>query len=426
MEIALILALLLGLMAIGAPVGFALGIAGMVGLYLRGGLAFVFGILDTTSLSSISSYELITLPLFILMAEFVLVSGAADGLFRAAAAWVGQWRGGLGVATALTGAGFAAICGSSTASAATLAATSLPAMKSQGYEPRIASGVVAVSGTLAILIPPSIGLVLFGIIADVNVGKLLIAGIIPGLLVTLTIILTIAFLVWQDPTRAPRSTPVTWTERLALLLGVLPMLLLFGIVTGVIYSGLATPTEAAGLGAVGAFILAVVNRTPVPMLYRAMLRGAYSSCMIFTIVLGAHIFGYYIVLSQATISLSTWIVSLNVQPWMVLAIFLAILIVLGCLMDQIAIMVLTVPVMLPILMTLGYDPIWFGIIFVIVAEVGMITPPVGLNCFVVARYANQPVEDVFRGILPHVIAHLIIIAIFCAFPSIILWLPSQM
>jgi tripartite ATP-independent transporter DctM subunit len=414
------------MMVAGVPIGFSLGLAGMLGLFLRGGPDLTLAILDTSSLSSVTSYELITLPLFLLMAEFVMASGIAHGLFKAAAAWVGHLRGGLAIATALTGAGFAAICGSSTASAATLASTSLPALKDQGYDSRMAAGVVAVSGTLAILIPPSLALVLFGIIAEVNVAKLLVAGIIPGLLVTLTIIATILFLVWQDPTRAPTSKAANWSERVKLLSGVLPMLLLFGMIVGVIYFGLTTPTEAAAFGAVGAFAIAVARRCPASLLYRSVVRASFNSCMISTIIMGAHIFGYYIALTQVTPNLTNWIASLPVSPWVVLAILLSLLILLGFFMDQIAIMVLTVPVMLPIVIRLGYDPIWFGVLFVVVAEVGLLTPPVGLNCFVVSRSSGQPVEEVFHGIWPHVIAHVIIVGVFLAFPALITWLPSLM
>ena len=358
--------------------------------------------------------------------ETLLVSGVAKELFRAAAAWVGRIPGGLGIATALTGAGFAAICGSSTAAAATLSSTSLPAMLEQGYEPRMAAGVVAVSGTLAILIPPSVGLVLYGIIADVSIGKLLVGGVIPGLLVTLTIILTVLFLVWQDPSRAPTSPSVSWREKFALLQVVAPMLTLFGMVTGVIYTGVATPTEASALGAAGAFFIAVIKRASVPDMYQAFLRATLSTCMILTIILGASIFGYYFTLSKVTQDLTHWVVALGVAPWVIIAFFLISHIIMGAFMDQIAIMVLTIPVALPIIIPLGYDPIWFGVLFVVAAEVGLITPPVGLNCYVVSRYSKMPVEQIFHGVIPHWIAHIIIIFIFTVFPGIILWLPSRM
>ena len=427
MTLILVLGLLFLLLAIGTPVGFAMGFAGSVGLLMVGGTGTLFGILQTAPLSTVSSYELITIPMFLLMAELVLLSGVADDMFKTASAWIGRVPGGLGMATALAGAGFGAICGTSTASAATLSSTSLPAMIKQGYEPKMAAGVVAISGTLAMLIPPSVALVIFGLLAEVNIGQLLIGGILPAVLVTATIMATISFLVWQDPSRAPRVEPVSWREKFSLLYQVGPMVLLFSLVTGTIYLGIATPTEASALGAAGALVLAIAKRRVTPAtLYRALLSACHGTCMIATILVGASIFGYFFTLTHVTQDLVAWIGSLPTSRWVIIALILFGYIVLGSFMDQIAILVLTVPIVLPLIKTLGFDPIWFGVIKIVTAEVGMITPPVGLNCFIVARYAKRPVAEVFHGTFPHFIAHLIAIAILVAFPSIILWLPSQM
>lgn len=427
MTVILVLGLLFLLLAIGTPVGFAMGFAGSVGLLMVGGTGTLFGILQTAPLSTVSSYELITIPMFLLMADLVLLSGVADDMFKAASAWVGRIPGGLGMATALAGAGFGAICGTSTASAATLSSTSLPAMIRQGYEPKMAAGVVAISGTLAMLIPPSVALVIFGLLAEVNIGQLLIGGIIPAALVTATIMATILFLVWRDPSRAPRIEPVSWRERFSLLWQVGPMVLLFALVTGTIYLGVATPTEASALGAAGALGMAIVKRrVTAASLYRALLSACHGTCMIVTILVGASIFGYFFTLTHVTQDLVAWVGSLPASRWVIITLILCGYIVLGSFMDQIAILVLTVPIVLPLIKTLGFDPIWFGVIKIVTAEVGMITPPVGLNCFIVARYAKRPVAEVFHGTFPHFIAHLIAIAILVAFPSIILWLPSQM
>lgn len=427
MTLILVLGLLFLLLAIGTPVGFAMGFAGSVGLLMVGGTGTLFGILQTAPLSTVSSYELITIPMFLLMAELVLLSGVADDMFKTASAWIGRVPGGLGMATALAGAGFGAICGTSTASAATLSSTSLPAMIKQGYEPKMAAGVVAISGTLAMLIPPSVALVIFGLLAEVNIGQLLIGGILPAVLVTATIMATILFLVWQDPSRAPRVEPVSWREKFSLLWQVGPMVLLFSLVTGTIYLGIATPTEASALGAAGALLLAIAKRRVTPAtLYRALLSACHGTCMIATILVGASIFGYFFTLTHVTQDLVAWVGSLPTSRWVIIALILFGYIVLGSFMDQIAILVLTVPIVLPLIKTLGFDPIWFGVIKIVTAEVGMITPPVGLNCFIVARYAKRPVAEVFHGTFPHFIAHLIAIAILVAFPSIILWLPSQM
>lgn len=422
-----VVALLLLLLAGGVPVAFSMAISGAVGLVASGGVGLLTGILSTTSLSSVNSYELISIPMFILMAEFVILSGIADNLFKAAATWVGRIPGGLAIATAISGAGFGAISGSSTAAAATLSATSIPAMLKQGYEPKFACGVVAISGTLAMLIPPSIALILFGIIADVSVGKLLIGGVVPGILVTFTIILTVLYLVWREPARAPLGMKHTLREKFASLKGIWPMLVLLFFVTGVIYTGVATPTEASAIGAFGAFAIAgVAGRLGGPHLLVAAMKSLRSTCMIFMILLGAHVFGYFFTLTGVTQQLVTTVGGLGLPPYMVIAIILAIVLVLGCFMDQIAILVLTVPVMLPIVKAIGFDPIWFGVIMIVAGEVGMVTPPVGLNSFVVARYARRPLSEVFIGSWPHVVAHLFLIALLVAVPQLVTLLPSLM
>jgi tripartite ATP-independent transporter DctM subunit len=423
----LVLGLLFGLLAIGTPVGFAMAFSGSIGLLIVDGTSALFGILQTTPLSTVSSYELITIPMFLLMADLVLLSGVADDLFQTASAWVGRIPGGLGMATALAGAGFGAICGTSTASAATLSSTSLPAMIRQGYEPKMAAGVVAISGTLSMLLPTSVALVIFGLLAEVNIGKLLISGIIPAILITCTIMATIYLLVWLDPSRAPRTVSVPWSERFSLLWQVSPMVALFSVVTGTIYLGVATPTEASAFGAFGAFVLAIIKGKITPAtLYHTLLRASHGTCMIVMILVGASIFGYFFTLTHVTQDLVAWVGSLPTSRWVIIALILCGYIVLGSFMDQIAILVLTVPIVIPLIKTLGFDPIWFGVIKIVTAEVGMITPPVGLNCFIVARYANRPVSEVFQGTFPHFIAHLIAIAVLVAFPSIILWLPSHM
>ncbi len=419
-------ALLIALIGVGVPVGFSLAIAGSVGLLATGGPTLLLGILDTVGLSTVSSYEMISVPMFLLMAEFVVLSGVADDLFDAAAAWVGRIRGGLGIATALAGAGFGAISGSSTAAAATLSSTTIPAMLRQGYEKRLACGVVAISGTLAMLIPPSIALVLYGIIGDVSVGRLLIGGVVPGLLVTLTIAATVYLLVLVHPSRAPRGRAVPLREKVASLRVVGPMLLLFAAVTGVIYTGIATPTEASAIGAAGALALAMREGKVDRRALLACLGAAASvSCMIFMIILGARIFTFFVTLTQVTQSLVAWTGGLALPPHAILAGILFGYLVLGCFMDQAAILILTVPIVLPVVKALGFDPVWFGVLVIVVGEVGLLTPPVGLNVFVVSRYTGIPTQDVFAGVWPHVFAHLVLIVLLVAFPALILWLPEN-
>lgn len=419
--------LLFALLAIGMPVGFAMAVSGGLGLLATAGASATIGVLETTPFSVTNSYELIAIPMFILMAELVVASGIADGLFHALAVWIGRVKGGLAVATALAGAGFGAISGSSTASAAALSATSIPAMLRAGYEPRFSCGVVAISGTLAMLIPPSIALVLYGIIAEVSIADLLIGGVIPGILVTFAIIATVYALLWHDPSLAPAGRSYSWREKLVVLKQVGPMLLLLFLVTGVIYVGIATPTEASALGAFGALVLtASVGKLSYATLRHVLARSARATCMILMIVIGAHIFGFFLTLTQVTQMTVAFITSLDVSPYVVMAMIVFVYIILGCFMDQLAILILTVPIVVPAITALGFDPVWFGVVVVVTAEVGMVTPPLGLNVFVVARYSGRPLEEIFAGIAPHVVAHLLVIAALIAWPSLVLWLPSTM
>lgn len=427
MTITIVLAMLAFFLVIGLPVALSMGISGAVGLWIFGGSAVLEGILRTSPLSSVGSYEIITIPMFILMAEFVIMSGIARELFRSATIWVGQVRGGLAMATALAGAGFAAISGSSTAAAATLASTSLPAMIEEGYDPKLAGGAVAISGTLAMLIPPSIALILYGIIADIPVGELLIGGVIPGIIITLTIMATIAVLVHFDPKAAPRGKSYTMSEKLISLKHTGPMLLLLLAVTGLIYSGIATPTESSGIGAFVALLLAIKERSvTVKSLTKALVNTVHTTGMILFIIVGAQTFGYFLTLSGVTNEIVQWVGGLNVPPLVIMTIILIGYIILGFFMDQVAILILTVPVLLPLVVQLGFDPVWFGVIVVVTAEVGMVTPPMGMNVFVVSRYTNQPLADLFRGVMPHFFAHLIVIALLTLVPSLVLWLPRSM
>lgn len=420
-------ALLVILLAIGLPVAFAMFVAGAAGLWFVGGFDIMMGLIKTTPRSSIASYELITIPMFILMAEFIIISKIADELFDATAIWVGRTPGGLGVATVLAGALFGAISGSSTASAATLSSTSIPAMMRQGYSLRFAGGIVATTGTLAMLIPPSIALVLYGIIAEVSIGRLLIAGIVPGILIAVVLMAVILVMSLVRPAQVPAGQAHSIRLKLRMLKVTGPMLALFAMVTGVLYLGITTPTEAAALGAFGAFVLAALRRRlTVDGFFKVLSNTARISCMIGLIIIAAHLFGYFFTLTQTTQAIADWIIGLNASPYMVLFILLIIYIILGCFLDQVAILILTVPVVLPIVVGIGFDPLWFGIMVVITAEVGMITPPMGMNVFVVARYTGRPVHEIFAGVIPFVVAVLGMIVIFAVWPEIIMWAPNRM
>lgn len=427
MTVTIVFVLLCLLLLLHIPVAFSILLAAAVGLWMVAGSGVLSGILETTPVSATAAYEFVTVPMFLLMAEFVIISGIADGIFRAAAAWVGRLPGGLAIATALAGAGFGAISGSSTASAATLSATSVPAMLRENYEPRLAYGVVAISGTLAMLIPPSVAMILYGLIADVSIAAMFIGGVIPGIIVGLTIILTVLVIIWFHPDKAPPIRHYTRVERAQALKVAAPMVLLFMAVTGVIYTGVATPTEASAIGALGAFCIALGSgRLTLTNIFAAAFSAARTTCMILMVIMAAHVLTYFIVLTGVTDSLIAGINALEMPRWGVLLIVYAIFLVLGCFLDLAAILVLTIPIVLPLMTSLGYDPIWFGIMVIIIGEVGLVTPPVGLNVFVVARVTHQPVAEVFRGVTPHVFAHLVAIAVLTIFPELVLWLPNTM
>lgn len=417
---------LFAMLIIGLPVALSLALAGAVGLYMIGGTSILIGILGTTPLSSIQSYELATVPMFILMANFIIASGVSDDMFNAAKTWMGRTPGGLAHATAVTGALFGAISGSSTAAAATLSSTSIPGMLKQGYSPKLATGVAAISGTLAMLIPPSVAMILYALLADLSVGKMLIAGIVPGILVTLTIMATVMFLVWRNPEHAPPAEQYTMRQKFASLRSAWTFLLLFLMVTVTIYTGIATPTEASAFGAAGAFLLALRRRPPLDVFLEALRSTAMTSCMIAFIIIGALVFGYFLTLTQTTQSLIGYLTNSDIPSWVILLVILLMYLVLGCFMDMVAMLILTIPVVYPLMTALGYDPIWLAVITIVMGEIGMVTPPLGLNVFVISKYTNMPVAEVFKGSFPHVIAHLIAVALLVLFPGIVTWLPNTM
>ena len=427
MSILVTLIVLLALLAIGLPVALSLGLSGALGLWLVGGSQMMLGILATAPGSALGSYELLTIPMFLLMAEFMVASRISNTLFDAIACWTARLRGGLGIATAITGAAFGAISGSSTAAAATLSTSSVPSMIRQGYETRFATGIVAISGTLAMLIPPSIAIIFYGLLSGTDVGKLLIAGLVPGILVTLTVVLTIRYLIWRKPELSPRRGHTTWSEKIASLRVAGPFIGLFILVTGSIYLGAATPVEASALGAMGALLLTFASGHMTRQVLVTALRNALAtSAMIGFIIVCGSFLGYFLTITGATRSLVSWVADSSIPPHVVLLLVILLYIVLGCFLDQLSILILTVPIIHPLMVSLGFDAIWFGILIILLAEIGMVTPPVGLNLFVVSRTTGTPVDDIMIGVFPHVVAHLLLIAVIVIFPQIVLWLPNSM
>jgi C4-dicarboxylate transporter DctM subunit len=427
MSVVVVIAVMLLLLLIRVPVGFAIAISGTLGLYVHGGLSVVLGVLQSAPAAAVSSYSLSPIPLFILMAQFVLASGVMDDLFHATQVWVGRIRGGAGIAATGAGAMFAAVSGSSTAAAATLAHTSTTKMIESGYSARISTGLVAVVGTLAAMVPPSIVLVFYAILAEQSVGQVLVAGFVPGALVMLALIVTLLVLIKVNPSVAPQGQRHAWADKLRSLTSAGPVLALFALVTGTVYFGVATPTEAAALGAVGGFALLVVRkRASWQAIKHAIVETVDASVMILMIILGAHILGYFITSTRVTPTVVDWVASLDVAPIVVVILLALCYVVLGFFLDQIAILALTVPIVLPLIIELGYDPIWFGVLIVLLAEIGLVSPPLGLNVFVVARTAHRPSAEVFWGALPFALAVAAVAALLIAFPEIVLWIPGTM
>lgn len=415
-------------LAFGMPIAFALGVSGLIGLWMVGGLDMLLGIAKTTPHESVANFLLTTVPMYILMAEIMTSSGVTKDVFHAAYKWLGRLPGGLGIATVMSGAGLAAVCGSSTASAATLSASAVPEMKRYGYRTDFALGTVSIAGTLAIMIPPSIVLIIYGILTETGIGELFIAGIIPGILTALGYILTILIWAKRNPGVAPKvDVAFSWKEKFQSLSGIWPMLLVVISVIGSIYFGIVTPTEAGALGAFAAFMIALImRRLTTNSMMHALERTLKSTAMILTIVIGAMIFGYYLTATQVTQGVVEFVQNTGVSKWVVLAFVLFLYIILGMFMDQLAILILTLPFTFPLMVSLGFDPVWFGIIVTKTAEIGLVTPPVGMNVFVAAGAAGEKTATAFQGVLWFVITDLIILLILVMFPILSTWLPSMM
>lgn len=427
MEIVIPVVTLLLLLILGIPVAVCLALAGALGIYLLNGVDSLVGILATAPGSSLGSYELLTIPMFVLMAEFMGISGISSDLFRAVAVWAGRIKGGVGISTVITGALFGAVSGSSTAAAATLAKTSIPAMLEHKYKPSTAAGIAAMAGTIAMLIPPSVALIFYGLLSGVNISALLIAGIVPGLLVTL--VLSIAIRVTLNKEAADTSTTprYSWAERISSLRVAIPFITLFGAVTGLIYTGVATPVESSAIGALAAMVYTLMNRSlSWASLKTALINTCSVTAMIGLIIVCAQIFGYFITMSRLAHDLATAIAASNMPLWLFLGIIIVLYLVLGLFLDLISILILTVPVMMPIVQQLGLDPLWFGIIVILLAEVGIVTPPVGMNVFVVSKISGISLHECFAGVITPVIAVMLLIIVLTIWPEITLWLPNTM
>ena len=416
------------LMLLRVPVGMAMGLVGVCGYGYIAGSGPALKLIGQTSMRTVTDYTFGVIPMFMLMGAFVSVSGVSRELFRAANAFIGHLRGGLGMATVIACGGFAAICGSSVATAATFSSVAYPEMRRFGYPPSFSTGVIAAGGTLGAMLPPSTVLAVYAILTQQDIGKLFMAGIVPGLLAMAMYVLTISVIVRVKPDWLPRGAATSWRQRFAGLKDVWAPLVLFVFVIGGLYGGFFTPTEAGGVGATGAFLLGVLRgKLDRAGILEALLSATRTAAAVFTVLIGALIFGYFLTMTQTPQKLTGFLTQLGLGPYGVLALIMLMYLVLGCLMDAMAMIILTVPIIFPVIVQLGFDPIWFGIIIVMTVELGLIHPPVGMNVFVIKSVVHDvSFMTIFKGVIPFVVTDLLRLLILIAFPIIALWLPGRM
>lgn len=416
------------LLALRVPVGMAMLAAGFFGTWVLNGQRSAVAILSAETFSAVSAYSLVVIPLFILMGNISSAAGFSRGLYDLAYAWVGRFRGGLASASILGCAAFSAVSGSSVATAVTIGKVAIPEMERFGYSNKLSTGSVAAGGTLGFLIPPSTGFVLYSILTEESLGRLFMAGILPGILLTVLFLAAIALTTLLDPAAGPRGNRVPLDERLGRLMGAMPLIAVIVISIGGIYIGVFTPVEAAGVGATLVLIFAVVARKlTLPMLRDVFLDTIMTTTMLYVIIIGAGIFSPFLALTQIPESLGNALSALGLGPLGTLVVILLAYTVLGMFMDALSMLVVTIPIVFPIILALGYDPIWFGVVAVIVIEMGMITPPVGINVFVVKGVApDVPMAAIFAGVLPFWFAMIAALALIIAFPEIALMIPNSM
>lgn len=421
------IAVLIILLFSGISIAAAMAVVGFAGFGILIGFEPALGLLKTVPYTTFAEHSLSVIPLFILMGSFALAAGMSEDLFNAVYKWIGHWRGGVAQATIVGCACFAAISGSSLATAATLGAIALPEMKKYKYDDGLATGAVAAGGSVGILIPPSVILIIYGIITEQSIGKLFLAGFIPGIMETVFYIFTIWYLTYFKPHHGPRGPKTSGREKLKALKKTWEVVFLFIVVIGGIYRGVFTPTEAAGVGAFGTFFFALVKgRLTWQNFKESLVNTTRTTGMLFFIILGAMLFGYFLSVTRLPADLAGSVSELAVNRYIILAIILIVTVALGCIMDSMAIVLLTIPVFYPMIIGLGFDPIWFGILVVRVTEMGLITPPVGLNVFIIRGISGVPIGTIFRGVFPHLIADALQVIVLIIFPQISLFLPSLM
>ena len=410
------------------PVGFLMAILGVLGFATIVTTDAALNLVAKDLYDVFGSYNLTVIPLFILMGQIAFHSGISSRLFKVAYTFIGHLPGGVAVAALGACTGFSAICGSTNATAATMAAVTLPEMKRYRYHDSLATGVVAAGGSLGILIPPSVVFIIYGIMTEQSIGKLFMAGIVPGILLTALFILTVVIWSTLRPELAPRGPKTTLKEKIASLSGLIETLILFAMVMGGLFFGLFTPTEAGAIGAMGTLIIAAVRRNiSLAGFFQALFETTRISCMVLVIVAGATIFGHFLAITRIPFDVASWVTGFHLPHAVVMAMIIGVYLIGGCFIDALAFIMLTVPIFYPVVVSMGYDPMWFGVVIVLVTQIGVITPPVGVNVYVVSGVArNVPLQVIFKGVVPLLIALIIGVMIMIPFPQIALFLPGLM
>nr|HOO45890.1 TRAP transporter large permease [Deltaproteobacteria bacterium] len=408
------------------PVGFLMALIGFFGFSAIVSVDASLNLLAKDTFSVFSSYNLTVIPLFVLMGQLAFHSGISSRLFDSAYKFIGNLPGGLAIATIGACAAFAAICGSTNATAATMGAATLPEMKRYNYKPELATGVVAAGGSLGILIPPSVIFIVYGILTEQSIGKLFLAGILPGIVLTLMFIASILIWTTLKPELGPRGPKTSFREKIASLSGVAETIIIFIMVMGGLFAGFFTPTEAGAVGAFSTLVIAMIRRNLTwKGFVSALFETTRTTCMILVIVAGATIFGHFLAVSRIPYDIANWISSFQLPSAVIMSMIILVYFIGGCFIDSLALIMLTIPIFYPVVLKFGYDPIWFGVIIVLITQIGVITPPVGVNVYVVSGVARDvPLNVIFKGVIPMLIALIITTFLLIPFPQIALWLPG--
>ena len=410
------------------PVGFLMALIGVFGFGYVVSFAAAMNMMAKDIFDVFGSYNLTVIPLFILMGQIAYHAGISSRLFAVAYKFIGHWPGGMAIATIGACACFSAICGSTNATAATMAAVTLPEMRKYNYKDSLATGVVAAGGSLGILVPPSVIFIIYGIMTEQSIGKLFMAGVLPGILLTFLFILAIIVWTRMNPQLAPRGPKSSFKDKIASLSGLVETILLFILVMGGLFGGIFTPTEAGAVGAFGTLIIAVARRNiTFSGFVQSLFETTRISCMILVIVAGATIFGHFLAITRIPFDIANWVAGLNLPSFAIMGLIILVFLIGGCFIDALALIMLIVPIFYPVVTAMGFNPLWFGVVIVLVTQIGVITPPVGINVYVVKSVAwDVPLHVIFKGVVPLLVALVVGTLLMFPFPQLALFLPSLM